>query len=155
MRPIAIAFTAAMALCWAAEVLGFAAMICAAPILRAADPQPKGPGETAKMDAPMAYREAGSGIVIYVESDRRHVAALDSTGKLLWHRDVVNEDAEKIKNHKRIEPVISRVGIPLAWELKLMASNGKPGPFAGISFYNGSTGVIDLRSGELAGMRSD
>jgi hypothetical protein len=111
--------------------------------------------EKTQIDTPLAFKDAGSEIILYIETDRRHVAAFDPTGRILWHRDVVKEDAEKIKNTKRIEPVISRVSIPQAWELKVMAANSKPGPFAGISFYNGSSGVIDLRTGELAGMRSD
>jgi hypothetical protein len=36
---------------------------------------------------PITYRDAQSGVIFYVESDGRHVAALDQRGKLLWVRN--------------------------------------------------------------------
>lgn len=36
---------------------------------------------------PYAYKDTESGIVLYVESDGRHVSAISPEGKLLWSRD--------------------------------------------------------------------
>ena len=126
-----------------------------APSPQAAPEVPPIAGNTSKTDAPLSYKDAGSGITIIVESDRRHVSAINPAGKILWHRNVVKEDGEKIKKSRQMDPLITSVETPAAWELKLMERRGKPGPFAGVIFCNGSSGVIDMRTGELAGMRSD
>jgi hypothetical protein len=36
---------------------------------------------------PQVYRDPKTGILLYVESDGRHLAAISSDGKLLWSRD--------------------------------------------------------------------
>jgi hypothetical protein len=137
----------AIAMCWASMLYG-------------GDPptnaRPRGDAKT-RIDTPLAYKDAGTGILIYVESDRRHVAAIDSTGKILWHRDIVTEEAEKTKNPRvvKTEPLISGLYVPLAWHSRAMAANSKLGPLVAIGFYNGSGGVIDQRTGEFADMGHD
>jgi hypothetical protein len=42
-------------------------------------------------DSQLTYKDPASAIMIYVESDRRHIAAIDSTGKILWHKNLVVE----------------------------------------------------------------
>jgi hypothetical protein len=44
-------------------------------------------GGTPPPQPPAAYRDAPSGIVFYVESDGRHLAAIDAKGRLLWVRN--------------------------------------------------------------------
>jgi hypothetical protein len=38
-------------------------------------------------DPPSSYRDTKSGIIFYVESDGRHLAAMDANGKVLWVRN--------------------------------------------------------------------
>jgi hypothetical protein len=146
--------------------LATVAIVCGKVETGRGDPPPKapstspakaiaGPGEKDRADTPLSHEDAGSGIVIYVETDRHHVAALDQSGRILWHRDLLKEEAEHIKNAKRIEPAISGIGIPAAWELKLAEVKSKPGPFAGIIFSNVSSGIIDMSTGELFGLCSN
>jgi len=44
-------------------------------------------GEAVPPSPPQAYRDAETGIVLYVETDGRHIAAIGANGKLLWVRD--------------------------------------------------------------------
>ena len=41
-------------------------------------------GKTTPPSRPATYRDAESGVVFYVESDGRHLAAIDRSGKLVW-----------------------------------------------------------------------
>src|SRR6185437_8879935 len=45
---------------------------------------PLGPGQPGK---PLAYRDKQTGVLLYVESDGRHLAAISPQGELLWVRD--------------------------------------------------------------------
>ena len=36
---------------------------------------------------PQSYKDPDSGVIIYVESDGRHVTAIGPDGKIRWHRD--------------------------------------------------------------------
>jgi hypothetical protein len=108
-----------------------------------------------KLDAPLTYKDPGSGILIYVETDRRHFAGIDPSGKVIWCRDLLKEEPARINNSYEIEPLIYSIHAPMDWTLKQMASKSKPGPFAGIGFLNKSFGVIDVRTGEFTWMGND
>ena len=123
-------------------------------------------GQASKADAktpcgteigkPMSFLETTSGVILYVESDRHHVAALGKDGKVLWHRDLVAEEHEAVKNFRTtIKPIISYVGAALDWQVKLMRSRGKTGTFAAMGFNNKSFGLIDLQTGQYTGMGND
>ena len=40
---------------------------------------------------PHTYRDPDSGIIFYVETDGRHVSAINPDGKILWSRDPVEK----------------------------------------------------------------
>lgn len=44
-----------------------------------------------KSPSPLTYFDSVSKIVFYVESDGRHVTAIDYKGHILWHRNVFKE----------------------------------------------------------------
>lgn len=61
---------------------------------------------------PFTYRDPGTGITISVESDGRHLAAIDPRGKLLWVRDpFVDND---MCPYRSAHPYIYWVGQPEA-----------------------------------------
>jgi hypothetical protein len=109
------------------------------------------PAEASK---PLTYKDAGTGILVYVESDRRHAAALDKDGKVLWHKDVV--EAAKVRPLRPDRPAaLVHVGKPLDWRLKVMKERKKEGDYVTVSFSDKSFGLPDLRSGEYTLMGSD
>ena len=63
-----------------------------------------------KFSGPTAYKDADTGIIFYVESDGRHVVALDKDGKILWCRDP-SVDA-KLKPYRTEYPHINYIGRP-------------------------------------------
>jgi hypothetical protein len=80
---------------------------------------------------PQSYRDADSGIIFYVESDGRHIAAIGQDGKLLWHRD------------------------PFA-DARLEAMTGKgSGKFVCISYNSSQAGVLDMKTGDFTFMGQD
>lgn len=59
---------------------------------------------------PFTYRDAKSGITFYVESDGRHLAAIDKSGKVLWVRNpFVNDD---MCPYRSAHPYIAWIGPP-------------------------------------------
>lgn len=59
---------------------------------------------------PSTYRDPESGIIFYFESDGRHLAAIDRTGKLLWVRNpFVDSD---LCPYRSAHPYISWIGSP-------------------------------------------
>ena len=57
---------------------------------------------------PLTYRDARSGTIFYVESDGRHVAAIDRSGKVLWVRNPF-EDAH-LQPYRTAFPRIAYIG---------------------------------------------
>jgi hypothetical protein len=55
---------------------------------------------------PMAYKDPRSSIVIYVESDGRHIAATDADGKLLWVRNLW-EESKAFCQYRTPRPVVA------------------------------------------------
>jgi len=55
-----------------------------------------------------AYKDLHSGIILYVESDARHVCAISRTGKLLWTREPFKDAHLEIYRTKH--PQIAQLG---------------------------------------------
>ena len=113
--------------------------------------EPKG-GEPRPIK-PLAFKDEKTGILLYAESDGRHVAGIDRDGKILWHRNPF-EDA-KLKPYRTRRPVISYIGETPAWMLRSMKSRGKSGPFVALSFNSTQSGVLDVKSGDFFFMGQD
>jgi hypothetical protein len=90
-----------------------------------------------------AYRDPHSGIILYVESDARHVSALSPAGKLLWTRDPF-KDAH-LEFYRTKHPQIASIGPgPKAVWVK-----GKPRDFVYLNFNSSQFGLLRLSDGEF------
>lgn len=58
----------------------------------------------------LSYRDVDSGTTLYVESDGRHVAAIDKDGKLLWVRNPFVDS--NLCPYRSAHPYISWIGPP-------------------------------------------
>src|SRR5207245_9645770 len=80
----------------------------------------------------MIFQDEKSGRLFYFESDGQHVAAIDKDGKILWHKNPVEEGklmADRKKGNKVLHPVIIIVGLPLEWQIRVLQQQGKKGEY--------------------------
>jgi hypothetical protein len=98
---------------------------------------------------PLIYKSGESGILFYVESDGRHVSAIDPEGKILWCRDPFIDAG--LKPYRVEKPLIVRIGTPAEWMSESLAGPGKKGEFVVINFNSTQTGVLSAASGEFTG----
>jgi hypothetical protein len=103
---------------------------------------------------PQAYRDADSGIVFYVESDGRHVAAISSDAKVLWNKDPI-ADAQLKPNHAEFYRVnnpriisIGKATEPQQQYAQRMTEGGR-GKFVAIAYENSQFGVVDIKTGDF------
>jgi hypothetical protein len=101
---------------------------------------------------PQSYRDADSGIIFYVESDGRHVAAIGQDGKLLWHRDPFAD--ARLEYYRTRQPRIVRLGQPQKWMVEAMTGKGS-GKFVCISYNSSQAGVLDMKTGDFTFMGQD
>ena len=98
---------------------------------------------------PLTYWAAKSGVVFYVESDHQHVAAIDNKGKVLWHKNVV--DQLPFKELSRPVHVVC-IGKAQDWMLQVQKEWGKSGEYVGIDFSTRDFGILDQSSGVFTWM---
>jgi hypothetical protein len=105
----------------------------------------------------MTLKDEKAGVIFYFESDGQHVTALDKDGKVLWHRNPVEEAMLKgfAKDGKTVRPIILFAGPPLDWMLKVMRNRGKKGEYIAISISTKAFGLLDKQTGEFTHMGSD
>jgi hypothetical protein len=104
----------------------------------AAKPQPR---------KPLTFKDDKTAIIFYVESDGRHVAAIDRDGKVLWHRDPFEEHG--LKPYRKARPVIAKIGSATGPSVEgSMKRRGQKGPFIYLSFDSTQTFVVDEITGE-------
>ena len=117
---------------------------CSSP---APDPRdlPPGPGSPGK---PIAYHDDQTDILFYVESDGRHLAALDRSGKLLWVRDPFVD--QNLCPYRNARPIIFRIGpIPKPYEALVVKAWKRQGPFIEIHFDSSQFGAVDVKTGDF------
>lgn len=71
------------------------------------EPPDMAPGHLGK---PMSYKDSLTGTIFYVESDGRHLAAIDPNGKLLWVEDPFAD--LNLCSYRNLRPTIVYVGPP-------------------------------------------
>lgn len=102
---------------------------------------------------PMAYKDPRTSIYFYVESDGRHVSAVDSSGKLLWVRNPF-EDA-KLCPYRIGRPTIhyiaaSDISSAEIDKLRSVNSNVKLGTmFLDLRFNSSQFGLLDEATGDF------
>jgi hypothetical protein len=101
---------------------------------------------------PLSYKDPGTSITFYVESDGRHLAAMDSQGKLLWVRNPW-EDAHAFCPYRTPRPVVASLRVAELTELgwsNLKTIGGNPEHrFIAIKFDSSQFGVLDESTGDF------
>jgi hypothetical protein len=140
-------------------------------------------GGTIPPDPPSAYRDPESGITFYVESDGRHLAAIDANGKLLWVRDPFFDS--NMCPYRSAHPYIDWIGPPGGSFGRHYLGPFKPTPdakvntwivkeidneimrgrkaehqksddrFIGLSFNSSQFGYVNIRTGDFYDMGQD
>ncbi len=129
---------------WAVAVL-----VCGAAAIRADDPD-----AAKKAIKPFTFRDAKTGIIFYVESDGRHVAAIDRDGKILWHRNPFEE--HKLEPYRNARPVTARIGADVSPNnVGQMKKAGQKGPYIWIAFNSTQSFVADQMTGESVFLGQD
>jgi hypothetical protein len=82
---------------------------------------PLGPGRAGR---PLSYLDKQTDTLLYLEGGGRHLAALSSSGKILWLKNPIHED------------LIAR-----RWKRK--------GHFVAIQFDSSQFGVVDIKNGDF------
>jgi hypothetical protein len=99
----------------------------------------------------MAYKDSRTFISFYVESDGRHMAAMDADGNLLWVRKPFED--EKLCPYRNARPVISSLATTeISSDMAdVMRSRGmKPShKFLEIKFDSSQFGVLDETTGDF------
>jgi hypothetical protein len=99
----------------------------------------KPPQDTVEADTkPLIFLDASTGIYLYVESDRRHVTAFDSEGKILWHRNPFVDAHLESFFPRVLKPIINWVGRDPNRENKLA-----------IGFNSSQFGTLDYKTGDF------
>lgn len=135
-------------------------------------------GKATPPKPPLPYRDSITGITVYVESDGRHVAAIDGRGSLLWVRDPFVES--NMCPYRSAHPYIDWIGPPggciggnclgaftptadakadasLVKELNNEIAHGRSGirrlkdgaRFIGISFNSSQYGFLNIANGDF------
>jgi hypothetical protein len=95
-----------------------------------------------------AFQDKESGLLFYVESDGRHVAAIDRDGKILWHRDPFVD--AKLEAYRVEHPVIVEIGAPIDWMIE-----GRKGKFVRVNFNSSQCLLLEMKSGAAISMGQD
>jgi hypothetical protein len=91
----------------------------------------------------LIYKDAATGVIIYVETDGRHVAAISPDGKLLWRKDPFIDAG--MRSYRLARPTIARVGPAPNWT----PPGGALTPGAAISYDSSQFGVINIADGRF------
>jgi len=97
-----------------------------------------------QFSGPLTYKDPKSGIVFYVESDGRHVSAINSEGRILWCKDPFAE--AKLEFYRTKEPKIVYIGALNEWMIKAFMGKGE---FIAITFNSSQFGVLNVATGEF------
>lgn len=98
----------------------------------------------------LAYKDAKSHVLIYVESDGRHVAAISESGTILWNKDPFVD--AKLEPYRSAKPKIVGIGPPLKWMKKHMRPNRR---YVAVSYDSTQFGIVDEYNGDLTFLGQD
>ncbi len=115
--------------------------------------EPPARAEARKASNPRTFKDDRTGVLFYVESDGRHVAAINGGGTILWHKDPFVDAG--LKPYRTARPVISYIGKPSDKGMETMKARGKKGPFIGLSYNSSQFGLLDVTTGEFTFLGQD
>lgn len=101
---------------------------------------------------PQAYKDTDSGVIFYVESDGRHVAAISPDGRVLWNRDPF-ADAH-LEFYRTKTPHIVFIGKESEQHAQRMAKEGS-GKFVAIAYDNSQFGDLDIKTEDFISLGQD
>ena len=101
---------------------------------------------TPAISLPHAYKDPESGIIIYVESDGRHISAINPDGKIFWSRDPF-ADAH-LEFYRTRTPRINYVGKAWPQDEDHWAKKGVK-KVIGITYNSSQFGFLDLKTGDF------
>jgi len=99
---------------------------------------------------PVAYVDKKLHLVVYAETDGKHLSAIDFEGRVLWTSSPF-ADAH-LKPYRVSEPRIVHLYAPLPWMLE--GAKGKRA-FVALEFESTQFGVVDLMSGKFFSLGQD
>jgi hypothetical protein len=105
---------------------------------------------TVQYRGPVAYVDKKAHLVVYAESDGKHLSAIDFEGRVLWTRSPF-ADAH-LKPYRVAEPKIAEIYAPLPWMLE--GAKGKDA-FVALEFESTQFGLVDLNSGKFLSLGQD
>ncbi len=110
-------------------------------------PAPEKQAQSDNEMTPLSYRDAESGILFLVESNRHHVVAVDKDGKILWARQPATDG--KLPPYSETYPCPNPA---ITW----IGASTVPRPNSvGISFNSRQAGALDLKAGDLTFLGQD
>jgi len=110
--------------------------------------QPTSVNEPYRSRGPVAYVDKKLQVVVYAETDGRHVSAINFDGRVLWTRNPF-VDAH-LKPYRVAEPKIVFFYTPRPRMIE-----GKKGSFVGVMFESTQSGLMDLESGKFTFLGQD
>ena len=124
--------------------IGFCIMSAA----NAATPMPWDPS----LAKPFTFKDPHTSITLYVESDGKHVAAIDAEGKLLWVRSPLKESG--FDGPENQTPVIDGIKVadpPPPQYMKFLLQRGfkADNGHIRITFASGLFGLLDQKTGDF------
>jgi hypothetical protein len=90
----------------------------------------------------LTYMDPATGVILYVETDGRHVAAISPEGKLLWLKNPFVD--ANLQPYRVPRPTIFTMG-----HSNWTPPGGTKDAFVGLGFNSSQFGVINLRTGEF------
>jgi hypothetical protein len=115
-------------------------------------------GGPVPISLPYKYKDPDSEITFEVESDGRHIVAVDADGKTLWRRDPFAD--ARLKPYRTATPKIVYISnlrkddAPHQWIRKAMEKEGVTN-FICINFNSSQSGCLDIRNGNFTFLGQD
>ena len=100
---------------------------------------------------PATYRDPVSGAIFYVESDGRHLARIEKSGKLAWMKNP-HSDA-RVQDYRELDPKIVHIGRLMPWMKVHLKDSARY--FITITFSNSQFGIVDMRTGAFQFLGQD
>jgi len=91
---------------------------------------------------PQAYKDPKSGMLLLVESDGRHLAAISPAGKLLWDRDPFKD----VPSYRFENPQVVYLGPATRSAHRI---EGGPDKFVAIALANSQFGLLRMSDGDF------
>jgi hypothetical protein len=99
----------------------------------------------------MTYVEPATGAIFYVESDGRHLAKLEKSGKIDWVEDP--RAGSGLPDYRTADPKLVFIGAPQAWSVRHPRKVCRT--YIEISFSNSQFGEVDVETGAFYPMGQD